>query len=77
MGYKTFDHVINHAYDEIENTSERWKKAMDNIINILERSNDEIHDMYLACKDDIIHNQKLFNASKKSQLTNILKELEK
>ena len=76
MGYKTFDHVINNSYDEIENTTERWKSAMDNVITILERSNDEIHKMYLKCKDDIIHNQKLFNASKKTQLTNILKELQ-
>ena len=75
MGYKTFEHVIDNKYDDIENTTERWKKAMDTVITILERSNSEIHDMYLRCKDDLIHNQTVFNNTKHKRLEKIIKEL--
>ena len=76
MGYKTFDHVLDNRYDLIENTTERWKTTMDMVTNVLERSKGEIHKMYIDCKDDIIHNQKLFNETKKPRLIKILKELE-
>lgn len=76
MGYKTFDHVLDNSYDTIENTTERWKTAIDMLTTILDRSFIDIHDMYLQCESDIIHNQKLFNASKKTRLNNLLKKLQ-
>jgi len=76
IGYRTFDHVLNNKYDDINDTTERWKAVMDMTITVLERSNAEIRDMYIACKDDIIHNQDLFNGSKKQRLENIIKDIQ-
>ena len=75
MGYKTFDHVLDNSYDTIEDTTQRWKVAMDMTTTILERSHNEIHEMYINCQDDIIHNQDLFNGTKENRLNNIIKEL--
>jgi hypothetical protein len=76
MGYKTFDHVLNNKYDTIVNATERWKVAMDMVTTILKRSHNEIHNMYIKCQSDIIHNQDLFNGSKTNRLNTIIKELQ-
>jgi hypothetical protein len=77
MGYKTFDHIFNNKYDIIKNTTQRWKAVMDMTGTVLDRSKAEIHDMYIACQEDIIHNQDLFNGSKAMRLNNIIKEISK
>ena len=75
IGYKTFDTVINHKYDKIQNTTKRWKSAMDTTTALLSHSNNDIKQMYIACKDDIIHNQSLFHESKKNRLTKLIKDI--
>jgi hypothetical protein len=75
MGYKTFDHVLNNSYDTIENTTKRWKAAMNMVTTVLDRPHSDIHDMYIKCQSDIIHNQDLFNGTRKNRLNNIIKEL--
>jgi hypothetical protein len=75
MGYKTFDHVLDNKYDAIQDTTERWKTAIDMLTTVLNRSHNEIHQMYLLCKSDLIHNQKLFNTSKANRLNKLLKEI--
>lgn len=75
MGYKTFDHIFDNSYDEIVDTTERWKKVMDLTTTILKRPKFQIHDMYLKCQADIIHNQDLFNGRKTNRLKNIIKEI--
>jgi hypothetical protein len=75
MGYKTFDNVLNNKYDIIHNTSDRWKSAMDNTTTLLSRSKPELHEMYISCKDDILHNQKLFNGTKIERLNKLIKEI--
>jgi hypothetical protein len=75
MGYKTFDHVLNNSYDKIENTTERWKTAIDMLTTVLDRSYREIHEMHLKCEKDLIHNQKLFNASKADRLKTLIAKL--
>ena len=42
---------------------------------ILERPKYQIHDMYIKCQEDIIHNQDLFNSYKTKRLKNIIKEI--
>jgi hypothetical protein len=77
MGYKTFDHVLNNSYDSIENTTERWKTAINMLTTVLDRSYDDIHEMHLKCEDDLIHNQELFNANKADRLTALIIKLSK
>ena len=75
MGYKTFDHVLNNSYDTIENTTERWKTAIDMVSTVLDRSHDNLHEMHLKCKEDLIHNQKLFMSNKADRLEHLIKEI--
>jgi len=77
MGYKPFDHILDNSYDSIKDTTLRWKVAMDMTLTVLNRSKQEIHDMYLKCQEDIIHNQALFNGTKKERLNTIIKKLNK
>jgi hypothetical protein len=75
MGYKTFDHVLNNSYDSIEDTTLRWKTVMDMVVSTLKGSISEIHEMYIKCQEDIIHNQDLFNGTKVNRLNSIITEL--
>ncbi len=58
MGYKTFDHVVDHSYDEIEDATERWEAVCTEMCRIAKSK--KTHSMYVDCKDDLIHNQNLF-----------------
>jgi hypothetical protein len=75
IGYKTFDHVLNNEYDTIQDTTKRWKAAMDMIITVLRRDNKEIRNMYINCQEDIMHNQTLFCNTKINRLQTLLEEI--
>ena len=73
MGYRTFDSVINHDYDTIENNTERWDAVCTEMERIAKHK--KIHEMYTHCKDDILWNQRLFLASKSDRLKKVLEQL--
>jgi hypothetical protein len=56
-GYRTFDHVIDNSYDQISDNGQRWE-AIKHTINKIKKEN--LHQWYLKCLPDLIHNQKLF-----------------
>jgi len=58
IGYKTFDHVVDHSYDEIEDATERWEAVCTEMCRIAKSK--KTHSMYIDCKDDLLHNQNLF-----------------
>ena len=58
MGYQTFDTVVDHSYDTIEDPTERWEAVCREMCRIAKSK--KIHSMYVNCKDDLIHNQNLF-----------------
>ncbi len=58
MGYRTFDHVVDHSYDSIEDTTQRWEAVCAEMCRIAKSK--KTHSMYVDCKDDLIHNQTLF-----------------
>jgi len=58
MGYKTFDHVVNHSYDQIEDHTERWNAVCTEMCRIAKSK--KIHTLYTDCKKDLLHNQELF-----------------
>ena len=58
MGYRTFDHVVDHSYDTIEDTTERWEAVCAEMCRIAKSK--KIHTMYTDCKEDLLHNQQLF-----------------
>lgn len=72
LGYQTYDDVLDNSYDgEIDNTK-RFKKTL-NAMEKLNRSN--LHEFYVSCKDQIIHNQELFLSSKYHRLDQLNRQL--
>jgi hypothetical protein len=69
MGYKTFDHVINHSYDAIQDNTQRWDCAYQEFERLMTV---DLHQLYLDCKDDLIHNQQLFLSPKTDRLNTLL-----
>jgi len=76
MGYKTFDDVLDNSYDEIENTTERFKTTIDMVLNLLDNPSFLLKDIYIKCKEDIIHNQNLFLSSKEDRLLELIKDIQ-
>ena len=73
MGYRTFDHVIDHSYDQIENTTERWNRAC---LEVEKLCSTNLHQMYLSCRNDLIWNQELFMASKIDRISTLLNRIQ-
>jgi hypothetical protein len=74
MGYRTFDHVIDHSYDLIKNTTQRW----DMVCKEIERlSRINLHHLYKHCRDDLIWNQELFMTSQAERVSTLLKTITK
>jgi hypothetical protein len=72
LGYRTFDHVINNSYDSTENNTQRYmalRAELDRLNGL------DLHQLYMACRDDILHNQQLFLASKIDRLAGLAKNL--
>lgn len=72
MGYRTFDHVINHSYDNIENNTHRWNMACQEFERLMQA---DLHCLYQQCHDDLKHNQQLFLSSKTNRLNTLIKKL--
>ena len=75
MGYRTFDHVIDHSYDTIENNTKRWDCAMKEIERLIKH--EHLHSLYTESKEDLKHNQNLFLSSKYTRLNTLLGNLQK
>ena len=58
MGYQTFDHVVDHSYDAIEDPTERWDAVCSEMCRLAKSK--KIHSMFVECKADLLHNQRLF-----------------
>ena len=75
LGYRTFDDVIDPSYDEIENTTDRYEAIMYQLDNMLSYGTPKMHQIYCACREDLIHNQRHFLASKQDRLNTLLGKL--
>jgi hypothetical protein len=71
MGYRTFDHVIDHSYDLQQDNTQRWELCYREFQRLM-RS--DLHSLYLACREDLMHNQQLFLSSKSDRLNTLLKQ---
>lgn len=72
MGYKTFDHVIDHGYDKESNNSKRWNMVYQEFQRLMHK---DMHQIYLSCKNDLTWNQQLFLSSKSNRLNNLLQRI--
>ena len=58
MGYRTFDTVVDHSYDSIEDHTQRWEAVTIEMCRIAKSK--KTYQMYTECKEDLLHNQNLF-----------------
>ena len=65
MGYRTFDSVIDHSYDQETNNTRRWQLLLSEIRRL---NTCDMHEIFLECVPDLIHNQQLFSNSKLNRL---------
>ena len=72
LGYRTFDHAINNAYDQEINNTDRFIKTIQQVKRL---TTVDLHEWYLSCLDDIQHNQELFVASKYARLETLYQQL--
>lgn len=72
LGYRTFDHAIDNFYDSIPNNTRRWQAAKQAIQQIQAQ---DMQAWYASCWDDIVHNQRLFAASKTQRLNTLFAQL--
>lgn len=58
-GYKTFSHVIDESYDNIENFDDRLNAISNEMIRIRNLDNNSLQKLLDACQDNIEHNYSL------------------
>jgi hypothetical protein len=72
LGYQTFDQQLDNSYDsELDNTK-RFQQTLNALIQL---DSHDLHDFYVSCRDQIIHNQELFLDSKHNRLDELCKKL--
>lgn len=69
MGYRTFDHVIDHSYDSISDNTARWNTVYQEFQRLMHC---DLHKIYQQCQDDLLWNQSLFLSDKKERLNSLL-----
>jgi len=75
MGYKTFEGIIDASYDDIVDTSKRWKAAINLTLDLINLNNKQLNDLYRTCRNDLIHNQNLFLENKQNRLLKLLEDI--
>ena len=73
LGYRTFDHVIDNTYDTVGNNTERYQCVRSELDRLNQKN---LHELYLQCRDDIIHNQQLFLSLKYHRLDQLAENLD-
>lgn len=73
MGYKTFDNVIDHDYDQELDNSKRWQMIRQEIVRIKNIPNKQ--QWLLECLQQLKYNQEMFRLRFDIALNNIIKEL--
>jgi hypothetical protein len=71
LGYRTFDSVLDNSYDTILNNTQRWLA----IRSLIESIKHNPQRLFNACVDDVLHNQRLFAASKYNRVNSLLERL--
>jgi len=72
VGYRMFDHAIDHSYDTITDNTLRWLAVKQCILDIQQQ---DMHAWYLRCLPDVLHNQWLFMTKSHAVLDQLVKTL--
>ncbi|WP_353479860.1 hypothetical protein [Haliscomenobacter sp.] len=71
-GYRTFDSVINNSYDSIVDNTQRWFAVKQTLQQIKQQ---DLHQWYLKCMPDLVHNQQLFIQRSRPSLDRLITRL--
>jgi hypothetical protein len=63
LGFKTWSHVIDESYDDIENSAERLYAVTSSINKFLSKPIDDIRQLYIENLDIINHNRELVRST--------------
>ena len=72
LGYRTFDSAIDNRYDLETDNTRRWCAAFRAIAAI---KSGDLQQWFQLCQADVLHNQQLFAATKRSRLNNLYDKL--
>lgn len=73
QGYRVFDHAIDNSYDTIQDNNLRWAALQKTIAKI--KSQDNLHEWYVSCLPDLIHNQQVFLQKKTPSIIRLAQKL--
>jgi len=68
LGYRTFDHAIDNTYDLIQDNTQRWLHLHKCLTQLKTK---DMHQWFLSCQEDVVHNQQLFLANKQQRLNTL------
>lgn len=68
LGYRTFDGLIDNSYDTVQDNTQRFRATVQAVRLLLDQ---DLHAWYQQCRPDIVHNQQLFVANKRSRLARL------
>jgi hypothetical protein len=71
-GYRTFDSVIDNSYDTIVDNTQRCLAIKETLQQIKQQ---DLHQWYLKCMPDLIHNQQLFIQRTRPSLARLIERL--
>ena len=63
LGYKTFSNFIDESYDCIPDTTKRLQAVTKLMCEIANKPIEELHELYIALEEEIIHNRKVFESA--------------
>lgn len=72
LGYRTFDHAMDNAYDQEINNTQRWIRLRELIAWLGQQ---DLAAWFESVRADVEHNQRLFAESKYSRLNNLSTQL--
>jgi hypothetical protein len=73
QGYRVFDHAMDNSYDLIGNNTERWMAVKKTIQEI---SKQDMYQWFLSCRDDVLHNQRIFAGMTHQSLQHLAADLD-
>lgn len=72
-GYRVFDHVLDNTYDTIENNTDRWIAIRNLLVSMKQQG---VSDLFIKCREDILHNQQMFESRTVDPLNTLLEKLQ-
>jgi hypothetical protein len=70
MGFKTFSPWIDESYDDIKNDEDRLFMILDEIQRLCSIPEDELHDLYVECLNNVVYNQNVIINTTPKELIN-------